>query len=274
MSIIKPQAFFVRSNPLQKVDSRRDLVVSAIVGFKLSDPHHFLTGSEIQDVLQKQIPENETFETWMPKVRGELLVWGSAFSAEPTTSMEVKISCGPISRTLLVKGTRSWEKSRVLGWLPTRFESFTQMPLSWEKAVGGAELSRPYDMLGSDILERLENGEKIDLPSIEAVASAKKLGPTDALEPVCFSAMPLAWAKHTGTFDMKWFSQQFPAQPSDYDWEVWNRAQPEQRLVHGFWCGGEAIYINGMMPNGSSVDSAIPKINARFFAHRKKIQVS
>jgi uncharacterized protein YjbI with pentapeptide repeats len=269
MSVIKPQALFVRSNPLQ-VEDGRDLVVSAVLGFKLSDPHHFLNESEIQDILEKQIPKEETFESWMPKVHGELLVWGSAFSVEQTTSMEVSVSCGPISRTLVVKGRRSWERSRVLGWLPTRFEGFTQMPLTWQKAAGGAELSRPYDMLGGDILERLENGETIDLPSIEAIASAKKLGPTDALEPVCFSAMPLAWAKHAGTFDMKWFSRQFPAQPDDYDWEVWNRAQPEQRLVHGFWRGGEAIHIKGMVPNWRSVDSAVPEVAVRFFTHWKK----
>lgn len=92
--------------------------------------------------LQPRLPPSTDF--WPHKAHTDVVVQGAAWApdARPVASMEVRVDVGPASRRAAVFGRRfaSRANDRTAFTAPERFE---QVPLTWDRAYGGADLRVP-----------------------------------------------------------------------------------------------------------------------------------
>ena len=77
-----------------------------------------------------------------PKEVTDVLLNAHAYAPfdKPTTRVDVEVSVGPIKKTLRVHGDRWWERRELLGSSMTEPEPFVKMPISYERAFGGADI--------------------------------------------------------------------------------------------------------------------------------------
>lgn len=139
----------------------------------------------------------ETDKGWFPPDGSplrhgcELVVVGDACSREPVRSMEVSVTAGSFVSRLAVHGDRVWEE---LGddLVPSEPEPFTEMPLDWTRAHGGAsELEgllapHPLNPRGLGYYTSLEQARGNALANLEHPDH-----PVDTWDDV---PLPVAWA--------------------------------------------------------------------------------
>lgn len=247
-------------------DFKQQFVATSYLGFKL-DTGESLIEPDLWAFLGEELGKDVAFDHCMVKPNAEAIIFGSYYSpnGRPVTADRVGFSVGPISKELSVIGDRYWRP--IIG--PTAPESFTEMPLSYEYAFGGAG----YEMnpTGKGVAEiTLDSGEKvIPLPNIEhpdkLVTSI-----SDKPEPQGFAPIDISWPQRTsklGTYDDKWIKERAPAYPEDMDWTHFNAAQPDQ-WADGFFKGGEAYVLANMHPEQSSIKGTLPEYKVRCFISR------
>lgn len=273
MRIVKPLRLSLLHRTFENV-GKPVLTVTAMLTFRLDAPKALQQEVVLWKAVTKSAP-NGVIDEFMPKTRGELLVFGSAHTGAEPKPMQVvrfavtrgegkeqKVLGG---RELLVFGDRAWGLSAA-----TEPRPFTEMPLVAERAFGGEgfednPVGRGIGMTTIDGLEAhlLPN---VELRS-EPVTSRRDrprpalLGPLDV--------MSKERVKRRGTYDRTWLETRFPYFPEDFDWEFFNVAPPEQR-IDGFFDGGESLSITGMHPEHATLTSTFPPAVVRAFVERKK----
>ncbi len=171
---------------------------------------------------------------------------------EPTGAFEVAVDIGPLSKKLIVSGTRRWVSAR--GELsPSAPEPFVSLPLRWEHAFGGSDprtgsidarnpIGRGYH------LDR-ESALDAELPAIEA-PMARIAAWDDRPTPVGFGAVAPSWSPRTelaGTFDDDWTRTRAPLWPSDYD-ERFHCCAADGLWVGAGLRGGERVKLTHLTP--------------------------
>lgn len=267
MREIKPQGIALQRASWHDTTGRPQLVVSALVGFALTQHRHLLTEDVVWQLFSKHTTENSVCDLWMEKPTGELLVWGHAHSLHPTARMQVGIRCGPVSRKLQVSGDRQWQPG-LLGWKATNATPFTSMPLVWERSFGGAGCTQCPVGVGFDGLQRLATEQVAPLPNIESIGDLMRT-PESLSRPAGVAPVWPTWGttQNRGTFDKQWLSNGFPGMPRDFDSSMFNLAQPEQRR-EGFWAGNEPYTLEGLHPTQSQLEGCLPDLQLRCFLAR------
>ena len=198
----------------------------------------------------------------MWKSQGELLVNGSCYApgGKPAPAAHVRVTVGPIDKTLYVFGERQWG---LLG--PSEPTPFTRMPLDWEHAFGGEKY--PQNPLGKGLSPiKTETGTTHPLPNIEDPKRIVK-SKGDRPPPAGLGAVDITWPHHfakMGTYDEKWKKEQFPGLALDIDFSVFNVAMPDQR-IDGFFRGDEAIRLENLHPEKNVIETRLPGVVARCF---------
>jgi hypothetical protein len=170
--------------------------------------------------------------------------------------VSVGLRVGPVSKSLVVRGDRTWVK--VAGSIrPTKPHPFQRIPLRWERAFGGWDRRDPdkpvpfwpnpvglgYHPDGS----RFEEG--LRLPNLEDPgAPLESWG--QVVPSVGFGFTMPNWKPRlglAGTYDAKWLEDRMPLLPADFDRRFFNAAPAG--LV-GHLRGDEPVAVTGATAHG------------------------
>lgn len=265
MKIIKPLRIGCVPHPLLSRDSTQ-LAITGLLSFDLRDPSAFKTEQDMWSAIQPELGDDSALDMGMPKVRGEVLLWGHAAPPEmkPVSRMEVSLTLGEIHKKLVVHGRRFWVPG-LLGPKPGEPEIFDTMPLTYASAFGGAGYSLCPVGKGFDALRRFDAGENVELPNTEY--AGQPILDTDA-KPLPATFMPADWRwpgyRPAGSYDTEWLRRRYPGPPDDYNWSAHNRAPLDQQL-EGYFEGGEAFQLAGFHSEYPVIESTIPDVTMRCF---------
>jgi len=247
-------------------DNEQQFVATSILGFNLETGESILE-PDLWKLLGKALGKDVALDHCMPKLNGEVLLYGSYYSPDKVsvTAGSVTFKVGGLQKTLNVVGNRFWRP--LIG--PTPPESFETMSFGFENAFGGANYE--LNPLGKGMDEiTLESGEKVvPLPNIEhpdKLLTSESQRP----DPESFSPIDISWQQRTkkmGTYDEKWIKEKAPAYPDDMDWTHFNTA-PQNQWIDNYFSGGEDYELVNMHPEKPSIKGQLPDYRVRCFLEK------
>lgn len=265
MKVIKPLrlSFLFRA-----FDHKRThhLVTTVLAYFPFDSPKALLPEVELWKFIGSELGRFTVFDHCMWKPQGELLVSGACYppGGKPEPWSYVRVSLGPIDKTLYVIGDRTWG---LLG--PSDPAPFTRMPVDYEHAFGGKDL--PENPLGKGLAPiKTAAGTTHPLPNVEDPKNLVK-SKGDRPTPASLGPWDITWPHHfakMGTYDEKWLKDQFPGLALDVDFGVFNAAPPDQR-IQGYFAGDEAFRIENMSPEKKIIEGKLPAVIARCFLKKQ-----
>jgi uncharacterized protein YjbI with pentapeptide repeats len=194
------------------------------------------------------------------KLRTDLLLNAvcHAPGGKSATVLRAGFRVGAFAKSVAVIGDRRWVPG-ILSTSQTEPAPFKSMPITWERAYGGAKYRK--NPVGRGRVK--EAGE---LPNIEHVDRLLK-GPGDALDPAGFGPVDPSWeprANIKGTFKDKWLKERWPWFPEDFDFGYFNAAPLDQQLAAPLK-GDEEISFDNLHPTHPKYASRLPGVRARGF---------
>lgn len=191
------------------------------------------------------------------KLATDVFLRGSAVAPHRgATYVEVGLRVGPVRERAVVFGNRRWLNS-MGGPTASAPEPFDAIPLIWENAFGGTDIS-PEDQRhhASEARNPIGRGfrakhsrllwENELLPNIERPEGLMRgLGSHGV--PVGFGPVGRSWEpriRHAGTYDQEWTESRAPLLPKDFD-ERFHSAAPSSLIAPGFLRGGEPVEVTG-----------------------------
>jgi len=255
----------------------------------------FIMGKQ-WSLADEQVPPQKADEYWgepglssikslsdfhIGKNNTDILMQGNACAPnhQSVKQLDVHLSVGQVSKTVIVFGDRQW-----LDGEPSAPEPFQSMPLVYERAFGGKYQddesivhAEERNLVGSGYVGKRSKAEMegTALPNIEDPNQLiRHIKDTPA--PASFSPSCSYWSPRTqwaGTYDETWQSTRAPYLPEDFDKRFLNAAHPD--LVYpGFLQGGEPIVIKGMHPAGD-INLSVPqvKINCNVILKGKALPI-
>ncbi len=239
------------------------LSIAACACFRLEEnaPNRLMEEPEMWPLLDAALGPEGIFDFGTPKIRGEYLVYGSAFAPVPVPAIEVSVQVGHMGKILAVFGNRNWGLLGMENPVP-----FTRMEITYGNAFGGPDF--PDNPLGKGTVP--DAAGKIPLPNIQ---DPRRLigSPGEKQSPAGFNAFPMEWPqrlRHMGKVDEKWLREDWPHFPKDTNWELFNTAPEDQRLK-GFLSGDEKISIVNMHPEKPLFTSSLPGLRPRLFVSQR-----
>jgi hypothetical protein len=179
--------------------------------------------------------------------------------------MDVRLTVGPVRKTVRVVGDRAWVRGGV-GYVASEPRPFTTMPLVWERAFGGTDVvdgvpqAEGRNPVGTGFRAGPDPLDGVRLPNLEDPAdpvASWTLGPA----PACFApgrAALLPRRRHAGTYDDAWQRGRAPYLPTDFDARFFQLA-PEGLTAPGHFEGGEPLEVDGASAAGP-VRCALPRV--------------
>jgi hypothetical protein len=156
------------------------------------------------------------------KAGTDIILNGNAYSPDgkPVNELTIAFRVGALTRTAQVFGDRIWQ-SGVSGHKPGKPEHFTQMPLTYTRAVGGDDPDAPRTTGNPDGrgLIRPRGDALWRMPNLETIRNPLRR-PSDRPPVAGFGAVPTHWPwrrRYTGTYDEAWFKQRCTLLPEDLD---------------------------------------------------------
>lgn len=210
-------------------------------------------------------------EIVLHKPRPDLLLSGNAYPARPgDTTTDVLYRVGSWSKHASVSGDRTWTRD-LLGLRATAPAPFESIPLVYERAFGGVDLSTtpptecPENPVGVGLAERREGAP---LPNLEHPGQRLHAA-DDRPEPRGFGPVPPHWQPRRGlhgTFDVTWERTRMPLPPLDADPRAAQVAPPDQ-VYPGALSGGEEVELRGVRPGGASLRFRLPSMRVHMTVH-------
>jgi hypothetical protein len=177
------------------------------------------------------------------KQRCDVLLNGSAYApnGKPADRVAVGIRIGAWSKSFAVVGDRFW--FRAGGVNATSPKPFTTLPISYDRAFGGADLRHqdPAEHAAfmpnpsgrgfhRHLFEEWIRGSP--LPNTEELDNAVS-APNGSYRPMAFGPIGRHWEpryRYAGTYDQKWLDEEFPFLPADFDEQYYQSAPLDQQL--------------------------------------------
>lgn len=192
----------------------------------------------------------------------DVLLVGHARAPEgqQVTRLRVGLRVGPMEKTFDVVGDRVWQAG-VTGITASAPQPFTEMPISYDRAFGGADRNSDKESehdaylpnpVGRGWHKHLKNAwvDGKPLPNTEELG--KSVGfPTDKHKPMALGPLGRGWpqrARYAGTYDQQWLDDVFPFLPKDFD-ERYYLAAPEDQQVQ-FPKGSMDVVLSGFTADG------------------------
>ncbi|MFH1137209.1 MAG: DUF2169 domain-containing protein [Pseudomonadota bacterium] len=244
------------------LDRGRNMAAAAVLAcFTLDDPpaQKIVAEAQLWTAVEEALGPEEILDSGRPKIRGEYLVYGRAYSAKPVQGLAARVRVGNREKTLLVAGERDVIQGKTFSGDP---EPFSSMDLSWNNAFGGPGF--PENPLGKGY--KPKEGSRAVWPNIHD-PNRPALLPGEVQPPAGFAAYPPFWpqkSRFLGKFTSKWLIEDWPDFPSDGNPEFFNTAPEDQRL-NFYFRGDEEIFLENMHPERKTIRSALPGIRPRLF---------
>lgn len=202
------------------------------------------------------------------KLGTDVLLNGSAYAPDgvATQTVDVTLRVGPIDKSLVVYGVRTWKRD-LLGTTTTEPQPFIRCPITYEKSFGGPyqeSLSRSQQKasLSNPVGSGFDTKNGQPAPQIEQSGSVL----SSAGAPVAgFGAIGPSWMPRrnfAGTYDEKWENTRQPLLPLDFDNRYFYSAPPDQQ-VPGYLKGGEAVELKNLTPSGH-LSFRLPRLSFGF----------
>jgi hypothetical protein len=201
------------------------------------------------------------FAPFKPKT--DVIVNGHAYSptGKPVQEMIVSLEIGPLKKHVRVIGNRVWTRG-VFRLKPSRPVPFLKMPLGFDRAFGGSDLSHPKSKYQSTEMRNPVGVGFHKNPSSKAIKGTPLPNLETPRDPICkwFHTPPPAGFGHVGrgwqprvrfagTYDDRWLKERCPFLPEDFDPQYYQSAPANQQVPY---CkGGEVIRCTGMTPVGT-----------------------
>ncbi|MBZ4420400.1 DUF2169 domain-containing protein [Myxococcus sp. RHST-1-4] len=199
------------------------------------------------------------------KPRADLLVLGQAVSptGKPVTESLVTLELGTVRKAIRVTGDRRWERG-LLGLRASAPRAFVQMPLVYERAFGGTDLTHADPRHhGAELRNPVGVGyrknpdaraaEGTPLPNLEDPRQPLS-GWRDTPVSMGFGPVGRSWQPrlaHAGTYDARWQEEDYPFLPRDFDTRYFLCAPVDQQVPYPR--GGEVLRCTGMTRGGALV---------------------
>jgi len=205
------------------------------------------------------------------KPRADVMLVGTcrAPGGHAVPMCEVAFAIGPVAKTLVVTGDRTWQR-HFLRWVPSEAEPFTQMPLRYENSYGGVGFPDNPAGRGFRPVEDDSGGRSWALPNIES-GSDPVVSRRDRPRPAGLGPMSAGWRQRReklGSYDASYVKQRWPGFPEDFDWSHFNAA-PEDMQVDGYLRGDESVSFENMHPIHPHYRCALPGQRVRCFVNRE-----
>ena len=263
MKTVKPQKLGLLSRVFEDRGSHY-LVVTGLLFFPFDAPTRLDLEVNAWKLAAKELGEIP-LDLLLPKARGEILVTGKGYTrGGPQPACSVRVQLGSVDKTLWVVGNRRWKHG-----VATDPEPFTEMPVSWQNAFGGAGFAdNPVGKGLGTVMGA--SGETHPLPNIEHPKHLVR-SPKDRPVPVGFGAYDVSWpqrASKLGTYDSAWLKERYPGFAADFDVAYFNAA-PEDQRIEGFFQGDEAFTVESMHPSQGKIVSRLPGLRPRVFVNQR-----
>ena len=203
--------------------------------FVYADQHHGDAG------LTSILYESD-FAPLKPQI--DILVNANAIApgGRPVTELEIALMGPGFIKRAKVTGDRMWD-STLSGIRPSDPQPFSSMPIIWERAFGGSDLSQKRaNKNGSEMRNlvgvgfHLNSDEKTivgtPLPNIEKLDTLMRSW-SDKTEPLGFGPLGRGWQPRisfAGTYDQQWMDETLPFLPIDFDNRYYQSAPLDQQL--------------------------------------------
>ncbi len=260
MKVIKPQGLGALSRVFENGDDTW-LALTALVFFATDDAR-LLSEAALWTFAPGELGRDAALDAAMPKSRGEVLVCAKAYPrTPPQAACTVRVRLGSVDKRLLVVGDRAWR-----GDTMTAPEPFAEMPLTWERAFGGAGFAP--NPLGRGVAPvRAGDASHHALPNVEH-PQQRIASPADRPAPAGFGPLDFSWPQRfskAGTYDARWLRERYPGFAEDIDWTLFNAA-PDDQWIDGFFTGDEPFTVENLHPTKPVLEGRLPGVRARAFA--------
>jgi uncharacterized protein YjbI with pentapeptide repeats len=269
MNIRKQDVHSVFSKVFQVKDDNY-LTLTVMSAFLFDDPGTLVDESDLWNAAGSALSKNDVLDMLMPKQTGEVLAAGTFFnlSAQSVQAGSVRISIGPIDKTLHIFGDRYWiKKAGMVGGISDP-QPLTEMEITYVNAFGGPGYK--WNPLGKG-MEEHGSGDAVPLPNIE-YPNQLIASPSDRPEPAGFGPLGPDWQQRAGklgTYDRKWLETRWPWFPEDMDWTYFNAAPHDQQTT-GYFTGDERVVIENMHPERSTISTSLPALRMRCFVRQEE----
>ncbi len=206
------------------------------------------------------------------KPRCDVLLNGSAYAprGKPATRVAVGLAVGSWSKSFAVVGDRVWFAAG--GVRASSPEPFTSMPVSYDRAFGGADLRHEDpgqhaafmpNPSGRGFHRHLVSEwlEGSPLPNTEELGTGVT-APDGSYRPMSFGALGRHWeprVKYAGTYGQQWRDNEFPFLPSDFDAQYYQAAPLDQQLPLPL--GEQLVSLRNLTADGAR-DFVLPGLTA------------
>lgn len=191
-----------------------------------------------------------------PKPRVDVLLVGSFTFPAPIRQIDVSLQVGNrLRKTASVFGRRVWVPGIVRDQVPCAPAPITGVPIQWERASGGVDISNPRrtemrNPAGIGVTGRPQDLQGKAVPNFEHPDHPLK-SCSDRPPPTCFGPIAAHWEprrSRAGTYDKTWQATRRPRLPEDFDPLYWNVA-PEDQQLDGYR-PGEVVRLVSMTATG------------------------
>lgn len=198
----------------------------------------------------------------------DIVVNGHAYAPHQRAaySVDASVQVGNLSKTCRVFGDRVWEKSSktVMSLMPGQPQPFDKIPLVYERAFGGIDLTRPEEKnpefattnpIGKGFIGTKGNPQAgMPLPNIEDPRQIIQRWEDRPL-PSGFGFIGRAWQPRialAGTYDTQWKKKRSPLLPHDFNDQYFNGAHPDL-ITEKLLMGGERVTLTSLSVNGQLI---------------------
>jgi hypothetical protein len=192
----------------------------------------------------------------------------------------VRLSVGRVDKQFHVFGTRRWD-GVFLSVVPTDPEPFTQQPISYDFAYGGADRSPDEpDKVATYIDNPVGTGyhpirRRSALTGLPLPNTSQHRSPIEdnkgSFRPMSFGPVGRNFHpryKHAGTYDQQWLDNIAPFWPEDFSYDYFQCAPADQQTQ--FLQGEEEVVLENLTPVGGIRIFRVPKrqMPVTFLPHR------
>ncbi|HEY3818502.1 MAG TPA: DUF2169 domain-containing protein [Polyangiaceae bacterium] len=274
MKIVKAMVVSFTFRPFLMLGEQR-LCVTGMVGFSLAEgPRRLIADTHLWGAIGEST--ESIVDEGLPKPCGEVLVHAKCHApgGRPVPVSQVRLRVAPaepdarrtVDKKLAVFGDRVWRPG-LLSRSVTDPVPFTEMPVTWARAFGGAKY--PKNPIGRGI-DPAEGTDQIPLPNVEAMTSLISSA-SQRPEPAGFGPLEMGWSQRqsiAGTYDARWLEEDFPGYARDTDPAFFNTAPADQRIA-GLFRGDEEYALENMHPSRPTIRGKLPGVAVRVLLRRK-----
>jgi hypothetical protein len=194
------------------------------------------------------------------KLKCDVVLNGSAHAPGnlPTTSVEVSLRVGSMRKSFFVFGDRRWEDMMLSTGDP---EPFTQMPISYDRAYGGADSNEDEpDRIATYAENPVGTGyhpirHRTALVGALLPNTGEGRSPVSDIKgryrPMSFGPVGRNFSpryKRAGTYDRNWLDNEAPFWPADFSYAYFQCAPDDQQVP--YLQGDEEVELTNLTPDG------------------------